>query len=117
MRKKLLLALVIFLLFYSVPSAAQQGIFVNEVLASNNSILADSTGKFEDWIELFNSNTSPFTLDGYYLSNDINTPTKFRFTGGAKITANGYLLLWASNDSARGKNHLPFKVPAGGTGI
>ncbi len=47
MRNRFLLSLI-FLVFFAAPSIAQQGIFVNEVMASNQNNIADNTGDFSD---------------------------------------------------------------------
>ncbi|MEP7110952.1 MAG: CotH kinase family protein, partial [Ferruginibacter sp.] len=117
MRIKLLLFFVFLLLFHAIPLMAQQGIFINEVMASNDSIIADNTGDFSDWVEIYNSNGNPVDLNGYYISNDHNNPLKFHFSGSLPVPAGGYLILWASSDTSRGNTHLPFKVSASGESI
>jgi hypothetical protein len=117
MKMKLLIPCVIFLLLQAVSSLAQQTVFINEAMASNDTTIADATGDYADWIELYNSSNTPLLLDGYYISNDINDPLKFRFSGNLLLPANGYLILWASTDTLRGNTHLPFKVSASGEKI
>ena len=109
MKKNLLLFLLVGFFHFS-PLAAQTGIYINEVMGSNKNTIADSTGSFEDWLELFNSNSSIKLLNGYYITNDITQPKLFRLSGNLQIPAHGYLILWASNDTTRGKTHLPFKI-------
>ncbi len=116
MRNRFLLSLI-FLVFFAAPSIAQQGIFINEVMASNQNNIADNTGDFSDWVELYNSNSSPVILDGYYVSDDIANPLKFRLWGNVQIPANGYLILWGSGDTTRGRTHLPFKFSASGEDV
>ena len=31
------------------------GLYINEFLASNNSVYADEIGEYDDWVELYNS--------------------------------------------------------------
>lgn len=117
MRKKLLLLCLLFSLFSSDWLIAQTGIYINEVMGSNKNTIADSTGSYEDWLELFNSNSSIKLLNGYYITNDIAQPQLFRLSGNLQIPAHGYLILWASNDTTRGKRHLPFKISASGESL
>jgi hypothetical protein len=114
MRTPLCLVAMLFVIFHSTSLTAQTGIFINEVMASNNNTIADSTGKYEDWLELYNSSSSIKPLNGYYITNDITKPQLFRLSGNLQISAHGYLLLWASKDTLRGKTHLPFKISASG---
>lgn len=71
-------------------------VVINEYSASNR-YYNDGFGRYEDWIELYN--TSPdtyFDLTGYYLSNKVNNPTKWQFTSGV-IPPNGKVLVFCSN--------------------
>ena len=35
---------------------------INEIMASNASVIADNTGDYTDWIELYNPSASPIDL-------------------------------------------------------
>jgi hypothetical protein len=117
MKNKLFLFFVLLCLFSSISLKAQQGLLINEVMASNDTTIADNTGDYADWIELYNSTASPVLLDGYYISNDINNPIKFQFSGNLLVPSNGYLILWATNDTPRSHTNLPFKVSASGESL
>ena len=72
--------------------AAYSGPLVNEVLARNET-LADPSGEINDWIELYNPNSTPFDLSGMTLSVDANQPGQWSFPPGTMIAPQGYLLL------------------------
>ncbi|WP_076026754.1 CotH kinase family protein, partial [Cnuella takakiae] len=108
----LLLSILGFFQFYTVN--AQTGIYINEAMGSNRNTIADSTGSFEDWLELYNPTSNARPLNGYYVTNDITKPQLFRLSGNLQIPARGYILLWASKDTTRGKTHLPFKISSSG---
>ncbi|TVR50610.1 MAG: hypothetical protein EA425_09420, partial [Puniceicoccaceae bacterium] len=77
---------------------------LNEILASNGSVLADEDGDFEDWIELINTGGEPVLLEGWGLSDDYDRP--FRWVFPDLVLGPGEkLLVWAS-----GKDRL---LPAG----
>ena len=60
-------SLVLFLL----PFNSLSQVVINEVLASNNSVIADPQNKaFVDWIELYNSGSGNVDIGGYYLTDD-----------------------------------------------
>ena len=65
---------------------------VNEVMSSNTNVLMDDFGQHEDWIEIYNPNPYPITLEGYYLTDDIAIPNKFIISSKAEsvVPANGY---------------------------
>ncbi len=45
---------------------------ITELRASGRIGLRDRDGEYSDWIELTNTGDEPFTLDGWYLSDDPN---------------------------------------------
>ncbi len=55
---------LLFLLFASlcILESSAQSIFINEILADNDKIIADSAGEFDDVVELYNSGTEPVNL-------------------------------------------------------
>jgi len=56
------------------------GLVINELMADNTSSLEDpcEPGQYPDWIELYNGSSGPVTLNGMYLTDDINDPTKWQ---------------------------------------
>ncbi|MEQ8820742.1 MAG: CotH kinase family protein [Sumerlaeia bacterium] len=87
---------------------------INEIQASNNSTISDEMGEFEDWIELVNLDASPVDLSGWYLTDDVTSPTKWMIPAGVTIPANGYLLFWADDDEAQGPLHTSYNLSLDG---
>lgn len=96
------------------PAPAVGSLLINEVLASNDSLLFDLNGEDEDWIELVNTTNAPIDLAGFYLSDDPINLMAWAFPAGTSIPANGYLLVWADNDVNQLGLHANFKLSAGG---
>jgi len=71
-------------------------LYITELLALNNSTLADEDGTYSDWLELHNEGGSAVNLAGYYLTDDDELLTKWQIPS-VSIPAGGYLLVWASN--------------------
>lgn len=70
---------------------------INEILPDNVSStpeIYDFTD-FGDWIELYNGGSSAVDLSGYYLSDNLESPFRWRIPDGATIPAHGHLLFWA----------------------
>lgn len=90
---------------------------VNEVMTSNSNVLQDDFGQHEDWIEIYNPNPYPITLEGYYLTDDLAIPNKFMVSSKSEsiVPANGYRIFYASNVRQRGADHTNFKISAGET--
>ena len=89
--------LFIFLLLWANVVKAQDLVF-NEILASNSHNIQDSKGDYPDWIELFNSSSSPVNLEGYSITDDRNEPGKWVFPI-FQLPGSEYLILFAAGDS------------------
>jgi hypothetical protein len=99
---------------------APLGVYINEVMASNDITILDVNNNSSDWVEIFNNTNSIVDLANYYLSDDKTNLTKFRFTNLANqvtIPANGYLIVWASGLSANGLNHTNWSISSAGESI
>jgi len=96
-------------------------VYINEVMPSNNTTIADEYGEFDDWIELYNSSVLSIDLRGKFITDDSSNPTKWEIpnTNGAVTTIppQSYILLWADQDITQGEHHLGFKLSAAGDGI
>lgn len=91
---------------------------INEVMASNTSTVADASGAFEDWIEIYNAGSQEVNLAGYYISDDPAEPQKWTIPlddlTRTAIPAGGFLLLWADKDIEEGPEHVDFKLSSAG---
>lgn len=89
-------------------------------MASNGHALADNSGAFEDWFEIYNPNAFAVDMAGYYVTDNLSNKTKYQLVTGSGetiIPANGYLILWASEAMHRGVTHVNFKLSADGEAI
>ncbi len=97
------LSLVALLVWTAVQSDALQAqIYINEVVASNASGLADEDGDFPDWIELYNYSDSTVSLEGYGISDDSLDLFKFTFPE-VSIAPGEYYILFASDKEQVGQ--------------
>lgn len=86
---------------------------INEMMSDNSSCITDEAGYFSDWIELYNNQTSSFSIDGYYLSNKRNYLNKWPMPN-VSIPSHGFKLLWANSDEELSRNNVNFKLSAAG---
>jgi hypothetical protein len=98
------------------PTAPKPGLMISEFMAANNKTLNDEDGNSSDWIELYNGGMATVNLSGWYLTDQTNNLTKWRFPNVALLT-NSYLVVFASeknrtNPSAR--LHTNFKLEKNG---
>ena len=101
-------------------SSEKKYLFINEFLASNNSVYADEIGEYDDWVELYNSSSDPIDISGMYLADDfednlniISSSNQF----STIVPANGYLIIWFDKDQDQGPLHIGEKLSADGEGV
>jgi len=90
-------------------------LWINEVLPGNQSGATDNFGEREPWIELYNADTAPLDLSGYYLSDDYRNPTKWPFPTGTTLGAGQFLLVWADGETSESSGaalHANFRIRA-----
>lgn len=95
-----------------VEPGDQTNLRINEFMADNKSTLEDpdEPGEFPDWIELYNAGPTDVTLDGLFLTDNPDRPTRFAITTGLTIPAGGFLVFYADNDPRQGPLHLNFAL-------
>jgi len=98
-------------------------VFINEWMAENTSFISNpGTGKYDDWFELFNPTATPAELGGYYLTDNLGNPTKYRIPTGYRVPGHGFLLVWADETTTANKTnspdlHVNFKLSKDGEAI
>jgi len=102
--KKIIITLLILSLLaaggyfvYRMISSSGNGfaVYINEYMSVNESTIADEDGEYSDWIEIYNGSKEVINLEGYCLSDDENTPDKWKFPA-ISIEPDSYLLIFAS---------------------
>jgi regulation of enolase protein 1 (concanavalin A-like superfamily) len=69
-------------------------LWINELVALNQTGATDGAGEHAPWVELYNSGSDPVDLTLYYLSNDPLNPIRWQFPPGTTIDAGQYLVIW-----------------------
>lgn len=99
----------------ATPGSAAGALVINEFMADNDSVYADPAGEFDDWIELYNSGSSPVLLTGMYLTDRADNFKKWRFTQpDLLINPDDYLIVWCDEQQSQPGSHTNFKLGAGG---
>ena len=88
------------------------GIRINEVCASNQSIIADNAGEFDDWIELYNTTGNTISLTNCFLTDDPGNWNRWKLPD-TLLPANSFMLFWLDDDMEQGRHHANFKLGAG----
>ena len=102
---------------YSIPPRTLE---ISEFMAVNSNVsglrptpsvdlytIIDGQLAYEDWIELQNMTDDPVSLEGWYLTDNPDDLTKWRFPAGYSIPGKGHLVVYASNKETE-KYGYPF---------
>ena len=82
-------------------------LLINEIMATPRSGLRDEDGDLSDWIELYNSGTTPFDLSNLALSDNPDRPLKWLFPEGAVVKPGSYYVVFASGKNKLGAGGFP----------
>ena len=87
-------------------------VVINEFVSSNDSLsgIADQSGKYADWIELFNNTNDDIDLSNAFMTDKRSKPDKWEFPANTIIPANGYLIIWADDDEEEEGLHTNFNL-------
>lgn len=95
-------------------NTVDNGVRINEFMASNATTLPGPQGDYPDWVELVNTTGQEVDISGCGLSDEENQPMKWVFPEGTKIPANGMLLIYCSGRDGLidGVLNAPFSLRA-----
>jgi spore coat protein CotH len=91
-------------------------LFINEFMADNKKTIADEVGSYSDWIELYNGDTQGVNLGDYYLTDNFDTPDKWKLPDMI-LAPGGFALFWADGTPSLGDHHTSFKLAKEGEEI
>ncbi|MEP7323997.1 MAG: CotH kinase family protein [Saprospiraceae bacterium] len=104
--------------YYEVAAQPIAGdIVINELMASNTMTVKDPKGQYDDWIELYNKSNTSVDISGWFISDNPDKTNKWTFPKDTRIPGQGYLILWADEDSSQNTStsfHTNFKLSASG---
>ncbi len=100
-------------------TTVDNGVRVNEFMASNATTLPGKLGDYPDYIELINTTDKQVDISGCGLSDDENQPMKWVFPAGTVISPKGLLLVYCSGRDGWQEDELnsPFKLRAYGESV
>ena len=97
-------------------SSFQSDILLNELLALNDTTVADNFGEFDDFVEIINSGPQPVNLLGYYLTDNVQLPFQFAFPDTI-IQPADHFIVWADGEPEQGNMHANFNLNSQGETI
>ena len=103
--------------YHSIQSQLTNNeIVINELMANNQSVVADQDGEYDDWIELYNTSSYDVSTGGLHLSDDHLNLLKWPIPN-LVIPPDNYLIIWADSDSEQDGLHANFKLSSGGEAL
>ena len=91
-------------------------LLISEIVADNETGLVDSEGDRTDWIEIYNAGDESENLQGWYLTDDADSKTKWSFPATV-INPREHLIVHASGKNrvdATGELHTNFQLRSSG---
>lgn len=85
-------------------------------MSDNESTIADENGDFSDWIEIYNPDPTPVSLENWYLTDNATNLTKWRFPA-VTLAPGEFKIVWASSKNRRvptGPLHTNFALSKDG---
>ncbi|MBR4575603.1 MAG: lamin tail domain-containing protein [Clostridia bacterium] len=89
------------------------GVWISEVLASNNSVATYGKAEKTDWIEIYNSSPVAVDLSDWGLSDDLGRGRKWQFPKGTVISPSEYKVIQCDKDLTKNTTaepHTSFKI-------
>jgi len=81
-------------------ASAPVQVVINEWMSDNETTIADpADGHHDDWFELYNPAQSDADLTGFTLTDNLSVTNKFAIPTGTIVPADGFLFVWADNDT------------------
>lgn len=102
---------------YILRSLNPTGVYITEVMASNDTAVMSSAGDYADWVEIYNSSSQVVDLSGYGLSDNIGRARKWQFPEGTYISPGEYKIIWCDGNVALNNTaepHTSFKLKKSG---
>ncbi|MBC8378811.1 MAG: lamin tail domain-containing protein [Planctomycetes bacterium] len=96
---------------------------INEFMAKNDSFVQDPTGDFDDWVEIYNYSGATIDIAGMYLTDTPTDPLQdwwqvpVGYPAETTILPQGFMVIWADEQTNEGPLHANFKLSAGGETI
>ncbi len=87
---------------------------INELMAINDTTLADEAGEYDDWVEILNPTSQEMILDGLYLTDNFDAAPQRWAIPTTTLGPGATLIIWCDNDLAQGSYHASFKLGGGG---
>lgn len=80
---------------------------INEWMAANTTIADPADSQTDDWFELYNTGPALADLSGFFLTDNLDNPTKWPIPSSTTLPPFSYLLVWADNEPEQNAANHP----------
>ena len=91
------------------PQKSELRIFINEIMADNETTISDEDGEFEDWFELLNADNRSINLKGFLFKNNDKI---YKLNSNLEIAPDEHLVFWCDGDSVGKHTNFEFSAAA-----
>jgi len=91
-----------------LPSSDPQ-LFINELMANNDTTIADEYGEYDNWVEIYNGDDEAVWLGDKYLSDNLSNPDKWQMPD-LTMQPGAFLIIWADGEPEQGPLHASYKL-------
>lgn len=107
--------LFLLILIFGITFNCSAQVVLNEVCTHNSTLIKDEDNDDPDWIELFNTGSSDYSLSGHSLSDESGT---YWYFPDIKLAPQNYLIVFASGKNRQGSIlHTSFNLSKDGEKI
>jgi hypothetical protein len=99
-----------------ITAYQQPLLYINEFMADNKTTIADESGKFNDWLEIYNGDIESVWLGDKYLSDSLEYPLMWPMPE-IFLDPGAFILIWADKSPEEGPFHANFKLSKEGEEI
>jgi spore coat protein CotH len=93
----------------SFHSSNDPQLFINEIMADNDTTIADEYGEYDNWIELYNGDDEAVWLGDKYLSDNLGNPDKWQLPD-LTMQPGTFIIIWADGQPEQGPFHTDYKL-------
>jgi hypothetical protein len=95
--------------FITFNPSADALLFINELMADNDTTLADEFGEYDNWAEIYNGDDVPVWLGDKYLSDNLDNPNKWQLPNFT-MQPGTFLVIWCDGQPEQGSFHTDYKL-------
>ncbi len=89
--------------------SSNPALFINELMADNDSTIADEYGEYDNWVEIYNGDDEAVWLGDKYLSDNLSNPDKWQLPD-VTMQPGAFLIIWADGQPEQGPFHAEYKL-------